>query len=144
MAIDTRRLPDQNLLISTCSGPLTLEELSFYVRSTWLNSDNYGLHELIDLRAATPALLYGDLLKLAQQSAQIVLPDALPTRAALLVETKEQEEVAQFYLTARNIYASTTRDMKLFRDLNEAMNWLVGNHITANKRDQFEEDNAPS
>lgn len=108
-----------------CSEIVTLEEISHYLKTTWLDNAIYGYNELVDYTTADLSqIAYSDLLTAATESSKSYAHDP-KSRCALLISSFEHQQMADFYIGAQAIIKDPTREMKSFRCREEAMIWLA-------------------
>lgn len=120
-------IPDhKNRILNTvCSGFITRHELEHYQHTAWLDPAIYGYNELFDLTESDFSdVSFSDLLTVAKNASKLSIHDP-NSRFAFLTATPHHEELAKFYITARSMIDSPSRDLKQFSSQTKALEWLL-------------------
>jgi len=119
--------PDHKTRIvnTICSGNITLHDIEHYQYTVWLEPSIYGYNELFDLTASDfSQVSFSDLITVAQNASKLYMLDP-NSRFAFLTATPHHQELAKFYITARSMTDSPSRDLKQFTSHDEALAWLL-------------------
>ena len=132
MLVSHRLDHDKKIIITTFAPEevtleLFLDAFSKYQEELKYLPDYQSYNELVDFRPITSINISASELKkfgnftLAADNREQV------TRLALLVDSKPAFTLAKVYETFRNLSPSSKKQVKVFRDMDEAMAWLDTN-----------------
>jgi hypothetical protein len=125
MPIQTKPDHIKKFVHTLCTEIVTLEEITHYLKTVWLDKAIYGYNELVDYTTADLSqIAYSDLLTAATESSKIYTHDP-QSKCALLISSFEHQQMADFYIGAQALIKDPTREMKSFRSREEAMIWLA-------------------
>ena len=122
--------PDHKLriVLTICSGLVTLEEIEHYQNTTCLVPDVYGYNELFDFSDSDFSnISYSNLLTIAERASKAYTLDP-DSRFAFLTSTQDHQRIADFYIAAKAITKGPSREIRSFTPLDLAMAWLTENH----------------
>ena len=122
--------PDHKLriVLTICSGLVTLEEVEHYQKITWSVPGIYSYNELFDFSDSDISnISCGDLLTIAERASKAYTLDP-DSRFAFLTSTQDHQRIADFYIAAKAITKGPSREIRSFTPLDLAMAWLTENH----------------
>lgn len=109
---------------TTCTESIILNEILEYQEDIWKNGDIPGFNEIFDAQQADFSLLsMADILQVCQNSIKINVSKS-KSKLAFVINTKAQQEMADFYRSIREIYTDDQREVQVFFTLDDAFNWL--------------------
>lgn len=113
------------LVTATGRGTLTGEDVFGYQRDVWSRQDVRGYNELMDMRAVERIDLRSidNMRALAELSASMDAP-AQPSKFAIVATTDESFGLGRMYETYRRLEGKSTKEVGVFRSLNEALEFL--------------------
>lgn len=127
----SHRLDHDNKIIITTFAPeevtlkLFLDAFTNYLEEMKYLPDYQAYNELVDFRPITSINISASELKefgnftLSADNREVV------TRLALLVDSKPAFTLAKVYETFRNLSPSSRKRVKVFRNMDEALDWLA-------------------
>lgn len=125
MPIQSTADHENRILHTVCRGRLTLQDIETYQGSAWQEPTIYGYNELYDFADSDYSdVSFGDLLTVAQNSSKLYMLDP-DSRFAFLTHTPQHEEIADFYIAARSLASTPSREIRKFSLREEAMDWLL-------------------
>lgn len=111
-----------------CTGVITLDEISHYLQTAWADSELYGYNEIVNYSSADLSKInYPDLAAAAAESIKLFPLDP-DSRCALLISTKEHQQMADFYINMKQLLATKSRDIESFRSYDDAVAWITEDH----------------
>ncbi len=125
MPIDYRIDHTRRLVITEGRGEVTEQEIFGYQREVWSRAEVTGYHELIDMSTikslpTPPAERMRDLATLAAGT-DVPHPGA---KLAIVANDDLAFGLAQMYAAYRSIDPHSTKQVEVFRSLDEAQRWL--------------------
>ena len=125
MPIEYRIDPERRIVLATARGVLTADDLFSYQRSVWSASGLAGFDELVDLGGVTdvPQLSALRARDLAVVAARMDDP-AVATRLAIVAPADFAYGLARMYATHRETQEHGRKQVRVFRDMAEAVAWL--------------------
>jgi len=115
----------RRLVTATGRGSLTGEDVFGYQRDVWSRLDVSGYNELMDMREVEQIDLRSidNMRALAELSASMDAP-AAPSKFAIVATTDESFGLGRMYETYRRLEGKSTKQVGVFRSLNEAYAFL--------------------
>ena len=115
----------RRLVTATGRGILTGEDVFGYQRDVWSRPDVSGYNELLDMREVEQIDLRSidNMRALAELSASMDAP-AAPSKFAIVATTDESFGLGRMYETYRRLEGKSTKQVGVFRSLNEAYAFL--------------------
>lgn len=115
----------RRLVTGTGRGILTGEDVFGYQRDVWSRPDVSGYNELMDMREVEQIDLRSidNMRALAELSASMDAP-AAPSKFAIVATTDEAFGLGRMYETYRRLEGKSTKQVGVFRSLNEAYAFL--------------------
>ena len=115
----------RRLVTATGRGILTGEDVFGYQRDVWSRPDVSGYNELMDMREVEQIDLRSvdNMRALAELSASMDVP-AAPSKFAIVAITDEAFGLGRMYETYRRLEGKSTKQVGVFRSLNEAYTFL--------------------
>ena len=125
MPIEFRIDPDRRLVSATASGDLTAEEIFKYQHEVWSRPEVKGYNELIDMSnvAKIVAPSHDRLVKLTQLSAHMDDRTAA-SKFAIVAPDSLAYGLGTIYEAYRNLNPRSTKKVRVFRSMQEAMDWI--------------------
>ena len=122
----------QRLVIASPHGVLTDEDIFGYQQEVWSRADVKGYDELIDMAGVTQVEFVSSkrIAFLADLSASMDAP-ALTSKLAIIATADLHFGLARMYETYRETARQGTKLVRVFRDRNEALQWLRASMETA-------------
>lgn len=118
--------PDHNkrILYTVCSGHITLQEIECYQYTTWLEPSIYGYNELFDLADSDfSAISFSDLIHIAETASKLYMIDP-DSGIAFITKTDHHIELAEFYIAAKSLAKTASREVRHFTSRSFALEWL--------------------
>ena len=119
--------PDRTLRIvnTVCTGLMELENIEHYQTTVWLDPSIYGYNELFDFSDSDFSNIeFGDLIDIAKKASRLYVLNP-KTKFAFLTHTPQHNDVAEFYMAAKDMSNEPSREIKTFSSHSEAMAWLT-------------------
>jgi len=115
----------RRLVTATGSGTLTGEDVFGYQRDVWSRPDVQGYNELMDMREVELIDLRSidNMRALAELSASMDAP-AQSSKFAIVATSDEAYGLGRMYETYRRLEGKSTKQVGVFRTLNEAYAFL--------------------
>jgi hypothetical protein len=115
----------RRLVTATGSGTLTGEDVFGYQRDVWSRPDVQGYNELMDMREVELIDLRSidNMRALAELSASMDAP-APSSKFAIVATSDEAFGLGRMYETYRRLEGKSTKQVGVFRTLNEAYAFL--------------------
>jgi len=127
MPIDYRIDRDRRRVIATVTGTLVRDELFAYQRDVWSRTDLAGYDQIVDMSAVAgidaPVPSGPVMQELAALAAGMDDP-ARPTRFAIVAPGDLAFGMGRMYATYRGQNPKSTREVRVFRTMEEARAWL--------------------
>lgn len=124
MPIELKPDHQRHFMNTICTGIVTIDEITHYLKTAWLKPETYGFNELVDYsKADLSQLNYSELLQAAQEAAKMYTLDP-KSKCAILISTKEHKDLADFYINAKKVLTKPSRGIQSFESRDEAMDWL--------------------
>jgi hypothetical protein len=126
----SHRLDHDNQIIITTFAPeevnlkMFLDAFSKYQEELRYLPDYQGYNELVDFRPISNINITAAELKEFGRFTMSTDNRNIVTRLALIVESKQAYTLAKVYETLRNLAPSSKKQVRVFRDMDEAMVWL--------------------
>lgn len=117
----------RRLVIAEGLGEVTDQDIFGYQRDVWSRPDVTGYHELVDMSAITSLPTppeAGRMRDLASLSAKTDVPHP-GARLAIVAGNDLAYGLAQMYAAYRSINPQSTKQVEVFRSLDDALRWLV-------------------
>ena len=115
---------EHRLVLTSGHGVLTDQEVFEYKQSVWSHAHLAGYDELVDMthveRIDVPST--ERLRELARLSAAMDVP--IPSRVAIVANDLVTTGIARMYEMLRGLDPRSTRDVSVFRSVEEAVLWL--------------------
>jgi hypothetical protein len=115
---------EHRIVLTTGHGLLTDQEVFEYKQSVWSHANVSGYDELLDMteveRIDIPSA--ERLRELARLSAAMDVP--IPSRVAIVANDLVTTGIARMYEVFRRLDPRSTRDVSVFRSVEEAVFWL--------------------
>jgi hypothetical protein len=117
--------PARRLVIGTCQGVLTDHDIFTYQREVWLRSEVAGYDELIDMSKVEriEVVTTSRLRDLAELSAGMD-PPSTATKLAIVAPRDLAFAIGRMYEASRGLNARSTKQVCVFRTMDEAAAWL--------------------
>jgi hypothetical protein len=117
--------PARRLVIGTCHGVLTDHDVFTYQREVWSRPDVAGYDELIDMSKVERIEFVSTsrLRDLAELSAGMDAPSTA-TKLAIVAPRDLAFAIGRMYEAYRGLNARSTKQVCVFRTMNEAAAWL--------------------
>ena len=119
--------PDHSkrLIRTVCSGHITLDEITHYQATAFLNPDIYGYNELFDMTDGDYSeIQFSDMINVADHATKLYMIDP-NTRLAILAADTLQRQLADFYISTQSMTQGPSREIRRFDKLEEALDWLL-------------------
>ena len=115
----------RRLVTATARGTLTGHDVFGYQRAVWSRADVQGYNELLDMRAVEKIDLpsIDNMRALAGLSASMDAPRE-SSKFAIVATSDEAFGLSRMYETYRNLENTGTKQVAVFRTLNEAYAFL--------------------
>ncbi len=115
----------RRLVTAKARGTLTGEDVFGYQRDVWSQPEVRGYNELMDMREVERIDLRSidNMRALAELSASMDAP-AVPSKFAIVATTDESFGLGRMYETYRRLEGKSTKQVGVFRSLNEAYAFL--------------------
>jgi len=115
----------RRLVTATARGTLTGQDVFGYQRDAWSRADVQGYNELLDMRAVELIDLpsVDNMRALAELSASMDAPRT-SSKFAIVATSDEAFGLARMYETYRHLEDAGTKQVGVFRTLNEAYAYL--------------------
>ncbi len=115
----------RRLVTAKGRGTLTGEDVFGYQRDVWSRAEVQGYNELMDMRDVEQIDLRSidNMRALAELSASMDAP-RVSTRFAIVATTDEAFGLGRMYETYRRLEGKSTKEVGVFRSLNEAYDYL--------------------
>jgi len=124
MPITTKIKKQISFIHSKGAGTLTLGDLETHHCLFVNNPSIYGYNEILDLSSADlSALNHTEVLTVAETVSSSNAYDP-KSKLAIILKTKQQEEVINLYQLARTFSDNPCRSMLTFYSHNDAMKWI--------------------
>jgi hypothetical protein len=129
----SHRLDHDNKIIITTFAPeeatlkLFLDAFSNYQEELKYLPDYQNYNELVDFRPITNINITASELKEFGNFTMTTDTRDSVTRLALLVDSKPAFTLAKVYETVRNLTPASKKQVKVFRDMEDALAWLAVN-----------------
>jgi len=116
---------DQRLVLARAIGKLTAEELFNYQHEVWSRSEVNGYNELVDMTKVEEIVSPSQekMVQLSKFSAQMD-DRKVSTKFAIIASDTFAYGLGQLYETYRNLNPRSTKNVCVFRSVQEAMDWL--------------------
>jgi len=127
----SHRIDHDNKVIITSFAPeevtlkLFIDTFSSYKEELKYLPDFQKYHELVDFRPITSFNISASELKEFSKLATSTDEKEDITRLALMVDSTSAFTLAKVYETLRNFHPSSKKQVKVFRDIDEAFAWLT-------------------
>ena len=116
-----------------CWGDITVDDLMEYERRFWGGSEHTGFHHVVDLQVATMKIGLDEGLMLATHATPIDLDAYSGARSAIIVNSEDQQILAEAYRDARHVMCSPkVREIGVFLDPDEAKLWIEASTVVQN------------
>lgn len=127
MPIDYRIDANLRIVFATPRGTLTTEDLFSYQREAWSRPEVAGFNELVDMRSVEKIDFESTqrVKELAGVSASMDDP-AKPTKLAVVATVDTHFGLGRMYQAYREMSPGSTREVRVFRTMEEALAWLNG------------------
>ena len=120
------------LVFASCSGKISNQDLMQYQQETWVAEDTTGFDGMFDATQGNfDGIIYSELLSFSQNAVAIDRY-ASTSKMAIIVANENQEQLAEFYISATDMLSGNTRESRIFKDIETAENWLNIQKIAAN------------
>jgi hypothetical protein len=115
----------RRLVTATARGTLTGRDVFGYQRDVWSRADVQGYNELLDMRAVEAINLpsVDNMRALAELSASMDTPQT-SSKFAIVATSDEAFGLSRMYETYRHLEGKGTKQVGVFRTLNEAYAYL--------------------
>ena len=125
MPIEYRIDHDRRLVSARAIGNLTAEDLFRYQREAWSLPEVKGYDELIDMSGVEEIVspTHGKTAELAALSANMDDRD-IATKFAIVASDTFAYGMGRIYEIYRNLNPRSTRKVRVFRTMQEAMDWI--------------------
>jgi hypothetical protein len=121
---------EQRLVHARGSGVVTDQDVFGYQREVWSQAAHAGYDELVDMteveRVALPSA--GRIRALAQVSARMDVPGR-PCKFAIVAPRVFEYGLGRMYAAYRSLDPRSTKEVKVFRTVSEAMAWLAARPV---------------
>ena len=127
MPIDFQIVHGRRLVLAKAIGIVTAEEFFAYQRELWSLAETRGYDELLDLSAVGQIVspTSENVQKLADLAAS--MDDAtIATRFAIVAPGDFVYGMSRMYETYRNLKSRGTKEIRVFRSMEEATDWIEG------------------
>ena len=127
----SHRIDHDNKVIITSFAPeevtltLFIDTFSSYKEELKYLPDFQKYHELVDFRPITSINISASELKEFSKLATSTDDKEDITRLALIVDSTSAFTLAKVYETLRNFHPNSKKQVKVFRDIDEAFAWLA-------------------
>ena len=127
----SHRIDHENKVIITSFAPeevtltLFIDTFSSYKEELKYLPDFQKYHELVDFRPITSINISAAELKEFSKLATSTDDKEDITRLALIVDSTSAFTLAKVYETLRNFHPNSKKQVKVFRDIDEAFDWLT-------------------
>lgn len=115
----------RRLVTATARGMLTGQDVFGYQRAVWSRADVQGYNELLDMRAVEGIDLpsIDNMRALAELSASMDIPQT-SSKFAIVATSDEAFGLSRMYETYRHLEGKSTKQVAVFRTVNEAYAYL--------------------
>jgi hypothetical protein len=115
----------RRLVTATARGMLTGQDVFGYQRAVWSRADVQGYNELLDMREVLGIDLpsIDNMRALAELSASMDIPQT-SSKFAIVATSDEAFGLSRMYETYRHLEDKSTKQVGVFRTLNEAYAYL--------------------
>jgi hypothetical protein len=115
----------RRLVLASASGKLTAEDFFNYQRNVWSLPEVRGFNELVDMSKVEEILspTYEKISELAKLSADMD-DRTIATKFAIVASDTFAYGIGQLYEAFRNVNPLSTKKVGVFRNIQEAMDWI--------------------
>ncbi|MBP2668422.1 MAG: hypothetical protein H6Q80_624 [Deltaproteobacteria bacterium] len=115
----------RRLVLASASGKLTAEDFFNYQRNVWSLPEVRGFNELVDMSKVEEILspTYERISELAKLSADMD-DRTIATKFAIVASDTFAYGIGQLYEAFRNVNPLSTKKVGVFRNIQEAMDWI--------------------
>ncbi len=126
MPIDVEIDSVRRLVIGTPRGTMTHGDMESYQKSVWTRPELAGFHELIDMTQVEQVAFVSPewVGEIASLAAGLDAPQ-LSTRMAIVAVSEFHVALARLYRTLRSSDPRSTREVRIFPSMAEALAWLT-------------------
>jgi hypothetical protein len=126
MPIDYRVEKDRRLVVAEGRGLVTADELIQYQQDAWSRPDVAGYDELVDMTGVEGFLepTRDSLRGIADLAARMDTPGTT-TRLAIVAPQDLAFGLGRMYEAYRGLHERSTKQVAVFRSLEEAVRWLA-------------------
>ena len=115
---------EEKIIYTSCSGLMTVDDITLYINETWSHDKYYGYNELFDtVNGDWSEFDFSFLLNIAEQASKLTTIDPNSKLAWYVLEGK-QKELTDFYKSAKSIIQTRSRALEAFYSRDEALQWL--------------------
>ena len=127
MPIEYKIDHSRRLVMAWASGNLTAEEIFVYQHEVWSRSEVKGYDELIDMRNVEEIVSPSRdrVEKLAKLSSEMD-DEATASKFAIVASDALAYGIGRIYESYRNLDPRSTKTVRVFRSMQEAMDWIEG------------------
>lgn len=113
------------ILHTVSHGTVTSDEIAYYQKTAWLDPALFGYNELYDLTDSDYSKInFSDLFKISKTASKLYMLDP-NSKFAFLTGNTYHEQLADFYITAKELTPGPSRSIKKFTNRDDAMQWLT-------------------
>ena len=122
--------PERRLVLTTWGVSCSDEALAEYQKTVWARPEVREFNELIDFRCVSETSVTSRGVRdIARLSARMHLPES--ARTALVVDDALSFGMGRMYEGYRGNDDESTRDIRVFKELDAALEWLTQAHSRA-------------
>ncbi|MDH5516986.1 MAG: hypothetical protein OEY36_04075 [Gammaproteobacteria bacterium] len=124
MTITTTPDHQSRILHTVSRGTVTLQQIEHYQNTVWLEPSIYGYNELYDVtKSDYSSISFSELIGISQTASHLYMIDP-NSRFAFLTATQNHIELAEFYMAARSLSKTASREIRSFQSRSDALEWL--------------------
>ena len=116
---------DRGIVLARAIGNLTAEDIFKYQREVWSFPEVKGYNELIDMSNVEKieSSTHDKTVELAHLSASMD-DRKIATKFAIVASDPLAYGMGRMYETYRNLNPRSTKEVRVFRSMNDAMGWI--------------------
>ena len=115
---------ENRTIVSRATGHVTLQDLTDYFASVWMDPANAGFHEIFDWTGSDPLELSVAQLRSFSGPANAFYDDSKPSKLAIVVAEGRGTQMAKLYRNFREMRGGTDPEIEVFSDMASARAWL--------------------
>lgn len=129
MPIHNRIDEENRIVYSICEGKMELADFTDYTSQIWGDARYSGYNELFDMRSGDwDDFDFSNLFVVATDASNLNVLTSDMMFACVTGEGKAQK-LTEFYLAAKGMITSKSRQLEAFETEDEALTWLMGSLV---------------